>query len=503
MMFLEAEVHSSLLAFLRERSRFHWQHHLTMGRLVARALRLKRSSVIQTGTTLSRYCLSYLTPALLGETPTIIVAPAEELQHLLEVEIPKLQEGLKTDREIIKSDRWPSETFQGLLLLKPRDWLADRLLTLGHLPNQIPTLIDRAEELETWTVDFLTVTIAPVDWIEAIAHYPDHADWILAIQAKLTHSILSHPPNPYHCYLIDAEERAVLQSLLQVLAPELSIASPFWHCGQKMAEENYLLWTTVKRETGQFTLQISPMEVASVLKPIWDRQPFVLMGGFLDSAKSADLYRQQHGLGESLTLKFSADRESEYIHLYLPEGLPSPNTPQFQTMLLDRARELINVSGEVDRSIVLLIEDVPLRSRIATLLAADYGSRVRVEKTHFSNNAILVCGWQFWLEHQEHFPTPLLLMIATLPLPSPENPLVAGRIAYHKRQHRDWFRLYLLPTAVRELQRSVMPLRESRGIVAVLDNRVNARSYGRQILAALEPYARLNYLDDQLFNDDN
>jgi ATP-dependent DNA helicase DinG len=95
------------------------------------------------------------------------------------------------------------------------------------------------------------------------------------------------------------------------------------------------------------------------------------------------------------------------------------------------------------------------------------------------------------------------LIVATLPLPSPENPLVAGRIAYHKRQHRDWFRLYLLPTAVREIQRSVIPSRAQRGIVAVLDNRVNARSYGRQILAALEPYARLNYLDEQLFAEND
>ncbi|MFM7717220.1 MAG: ATP-dependent DNA helicase, partial [Microcystis sp.] len=86
MVLLEAAVHSSLRAFLREQGRFYWSHHLTMGRLVARALRLKRSSLIQTGTTLTRYCLSYLTPALLGDTPVLIVAPESELNLLLEVE---------------------------------------------------------------------------------------------------------------------------------------------------------------------------------------------------------------------------------------------------------------------------------------------------------------------------------------------------------------------------------------------------------------------------------
>ena len=85
MVLLEAAVHSSIRAFLLEQGRFYWSHHLTMGRLVDRSLRLKRSSLIQTGTTLTRYCLSYLTPALLGDTPVLIVAPESEVKLLLEL----------------------------------------------------------------------------------------------------------------------------------------------------------------------------------------------------------------------------------------------------------------------------------------------------------------------------------------------------------------------------------------------------------------------------------
>jgi ATP-dependent DNA helicase DinG len=87
-----------------------------------------------------------------------------------------------------------------------------------------------------------------------------------------------------------------------------------------------------------------------------------------------------------------------------------------------------------------------------------------------------------------------------LPLPSLENPLVAGRVDYYKRSHQDWFRLYLLPTALNELQRAIAPVRESQGIVALLDTRVVNRSYGTQVLAALSPLARINYLDPSLFS---
>ena len=92
-----------------------------------------------------------------------------------------------------------------------------------------------------------------------------------------------------------------------------------------------------------------------------------------------------------------------------------------------------------------------------------------------------------------------MLVIATLPLPSLENPLVAGRVAYYKRSRQDWFRLYLLPAALSELQRAIAPVRERQGIVTLLDSRVLHRSYGTQVLAALSPLARINYLDPGLF----
>jgi len=94
-------------------------------------------------------------------------------------------------------------------------------------------------------------------------------------------------------------------------------------------------------------------------------------------------------------------------------------------MLLKQVRELVSANHTSEQPIVILIEDVPLKAQIATQMAADYGSRVQVEKTEINSNTILVCGWQFW----------------------------------------------------------------------------HARSYGRQILSALEPYAKVNYLDQQFFQD--
>jgi ATP-dependent DNA helicase DinG len=72
-------------------------------------------------------------------------------------------------------------------------------------------------------------------------------------------------------------------------------------------------------------------------------------------------------------------------------------------------------------------------------------------------------------------------------------------VAYYKKLRQDWFRLYLLPEALSELQRAIAPVRDCQGVVALLDSRVVHRSYGHQVLSALTPLARINYLDLSLF----
>jgi ATP-dependent DNA helicase DinG len=225
----------------------------------------------------------------------------------------------------------------------------------------------------------------------------------------------------------------------------------------------------------------------------------VLIGGALDLETSAPIYRQQLGLGDVTTLKFSPDRQNEMIQLYLPEGIPMPNTPQFEPALLEQLRTLLCIAATTPGPIVILVGDMPLKPRLGTILAAEFGSRVQVEKTQVDDQSILITGWEFWREHQGTLPPPKLLAIATLPIPSLENPLVAGRVAHYKRERQDWFRLYLLPTALRELQRATAPVRQRQGIVALLDSRVLYRSYGTQVLSALSPLARIDYLDATSF----
>ena len=485
MTILEAEVHASLRAFLRQQGLPSWDHHLSMARLVSRGLRLGRSAIIQTGSTVSCYGYSYLMPALLSAHPVLLVASSTLQKKLLTGIIPRLQEWLKTDQVIHTEDEkltW--DNFEGILMVSPQTWLSTRLKKNSYSLLKIPTLIDNADELEHWTREYYTNTLRPHHWQQLQKKYSAYGNLIQEVRLYLTKKILSRSINPYRCYLLSQEEHKTLQHLGEVLTGESSFKQ-FWG---KMSMQSQLLWASIDDDAKDFSLHSSPLEVGSLLQPIWQRSPVVLMGGVLDSDKIAATYRDSIGFTNNiLCLRFSPNRQNEFIKLYIRDRLPMPNTPEFQGVMLDQVHRLVTLCCHRSQLIIILTDDVPLKARIGTALAAEFGSRVQVEKTQIPNNGILISGWDFWYHNNETLPIPQLLVIATLPIPSLENPLVAARVSFYKKQHKDWFRFYLLPTAIKIIQRVVMPLREPQGVVAILDNRVNYRSYGSRILTALEP----------------
>lgn len=473
-----------------------------MARLVARALRLGRSALMQIDA-LARYQgrdrLSYLVPVLMWQGPVILVTTETVQQRLLMVEIPQLRQCIPTEKSIHTGDRFPDPHFNGLLLTTPDAWLSDRLHQQGRFPAGIPTIIDGVDELEAWTRTQLTFRLTPSDWEALMLACPNQIDLIRDTRVQLTKSIFQRPANPYECCLVEQYERRELDNLLQAMnAIELPSAwQAFWRASQ---DARSFLWANIARQQGQFTLCCGPAEVASALGPVWDQQPVVLVGGALDLDADAVIYRQRVGLGDLTCLKFAADRQDELIQLYLPERLPMPNTPEFQAALIQEMHTLLRLSAGTPGLVVLLVGDVPLKAQVGSVLASEFGSRVQVERTCLDENGVLVTGWEFWQQHQRVLPVPHLLAIATLPIPSLEHPLVAGRVAYYKQQRQDWFRLFLLPEALSQLQQAIAPVRERQGVVALLDSRVVHRSYGQQVLTSLAPFARISYLDASLFS---
>ncbi len=522
---IEVEVHERLRAFLREQGKSYWTHHLTMARLVARALRLGRSALLQTDALShyhGRYRLSYLVPMLMWPGPVILVAPAAVQQRLLLIDLPQLRAWLPSHKPIRTGDRFPDPQFQGIFLTTPEAWLSDRLHQLHHFPDGIPTLIDGVDDLEDWTYTQLSTHLEPQDWELLALAYPSLQDTIRDSRIQLTQAVFRHPENPYECHLLPEHERRLLDLLFAAIAevdgalPSVAAdlqpnfpmpASPLppsWVAFYAaLNAPGQMYWSEISRHYGQFSLHAGPVEIATALNPVWARQPVVLVGGSLDLDAEAVIYRQRLGLEDVTCVKFTSDRQDELIQLYLPEKLPLPNAPAYQRALVQEMHTLLRIRSETSGLTVLIVGDTPLKAQVGAILASEFGSRVQVEQTCLDDNGILVTGWQFWKQHRSVLPSPQLLAIATLPIPSPEDPLIAGRIAHYKELRQDWFRLYLLPMALSELQQAIAPVREIQGVVALLDTRVVHRTYGQQVLASLQPFARISYLEASLFSPED
>ena len=585
---IETEVHQRLLAYLKTQGHRQWPHHLTMARLVARALRVGRSALIQTDSLAAyqgSYRLSYLIPALLWPEPAILALPDSLLETVVQQDIPNLQQNLPVIKSVVCGDRWPKEggqsSFHGLLVTSAPGWLRDRLSQSArqqtwqaqqpsphllrpstaantHFPEGIPTLIDGVGELESWARAELNATLSNQDWEALMLSFPSARHQIRDLRVQLTHKIFQHPANPYQCHLIDEVETDLLHKLYGLLreyGSDVQMPQAWKSFWLQFLSSERLAWSQLDRSLGRVTLCCGPTNINQLLSLVWARQPVVLIGAALDADKKATRYRGRIGLGEVTCLQFGPDRHHDLVQLYLPDRLPMPNTSQFRSVVLQEIRALLGTSLEntSDKAvwesanssansqpdnfshvgyqinaaslncqanyqshsrshshspIVIIVGDVPLKAQFASILAAEFGSRVQLE-TALQPHGILVTGWDYWRENQALFTPPALLIITTLPIPSLENPLVASRVAAYKKRRQDWFKAYLLPEALSTLQHAIAPVRsysrtagadkQELGVVALLDNRVNHRSYGRDILSALNPAARSNYLDPTWF----
>jgi len=488
---IEAEVHRQLRAFLRHSGDRPWPHHLTLARLVARALRVQRGCLLQvTARAAWQHCygLSYLLPALLYPEPALVVVPEQRLATLLHQEIPELLSFLAVTKSVQRGDRWP-EGFEGVLVMSLEVWVAAQL---GHRPLSCPkgmvTIIDGLEHLPTLTQQHLTCEIAAADWEHLKLAAPVALEHIRHTYAQLAHHVFQRPSNPYGDYLLETPEQHLLHSLLHQCADGLP---PRWQqLRAYLGKPDTVLWSRRHPTAGYFSLHSHPLDLRPYWQSVWTAAPFVLIGSGPDAEPPLAYLQQQLAIPPQTTIQFSSDRHSEAITLYIAEDLPLPNTPEFAPATLRRLYDLIGRVGQ--QPVVVLVPDVPLREQLATQLAALYGSRVQVDSLAAGHCPILVSSPTFWLHAAAQFPHPALFVLTTLPLPSPEKARVSARIHWHKQQRQDWFRHYLLPECLTLLDRLIAPLRHGDPWVAILDRRLTERTYGREILQSLSPYNRVS-----------
>lgn len=500
---LEAKVHRKLREFVRCQGNLDWIHQLTMGRMVARSIRLKSATIIQTGVNHDQFYFSYLIPSLLAADSLLIVVPDKIIDKLINQQIPFLKKYLNCHKKIstglanIEEKHQQNEEESSLYIINFQTWF-NYIFSSDSEKYTLTTIIVNGENFIEAINLYFTRTISYYNLQNIIEDLKLEKKELLKKKINdLAQLIYYHPSNPNESYLLEKEEIILLKEILLAINQEIFIDKVSNFLDSLSQEEKYIHYFIIDRKKDSFVLKATPLELKSEIKNQWQNNNLIILANYLAPEKEPIDYGNYLGLNldNFLCLKFSPNPHSKILNLYFPERFPFPNNPHFASRVNQEILALISGVKINHNPIIVIIDDVPLQGQITASLAANFGSRVKLKTVEIKENNILVCETNFYLQNQEILPFPQLLIMTTLPLPSLENPLIAAQVSYFKSRKKDWFRLYLLPIAIKNLQRISVSLRQNQGVLALLDNRVNYRSYGVKILQALEPYGKINYLD--------
>jgi ATP-dependent DNA helicase DinG len=200
-----------------------------------------------------------------------------------------------------------------------------------------------------------------------------------------------------------------------------------------------------------------------------------------------------------LVLPSHFDYENQAI-LYVPPDLPDPRTPQFAERATTRVRQLLEITR--GRAFCLFTSYAQMNEiynrllgelEYPLLLQGDAPKRALLEEFRITPHAVLFGTSSFWQGVDVQGEQLSCVIIDRLPFEVPSDPVVAARVRAIDAEGGNAFYQYQVPAAVITLKQGFGRLIRSlhdRGLLALLDNRILKKSYGRVFVESLPPYRR-------------
>jgi ATP-dependent DNA helicase DinG len=193
--------------------------------------------------------------------------------------------------------------------------------------------------------------------------------------------------------------------------------------------------------------------------------------------------------------------------LYTPRDLPAPNAPAFTAQAAERVAELVAITGggafvltTSHKTLQLLSRLLPAKLGGKKLLVQ--GTRPKAALTQAfraDGNAVLLATQSFWEGVDVPGRALRLVVLEKIPFAVPTDPVMVARGRELEAAGENPFMKLSVPAAAIALKQGFGRLIRSQrdvGIVALLDERLHRRGYGKLILAGLPPARRTSELSD-------
>jgi ATP-dependent DNA helicase DinG len=256
-------------------------------------------------------------------------------------------------------------------------------------------------------------------------------------------------------------------------------------------------------------LRAAPVDVSEIVRELLLKRMrgTVLTSATLTVDGSFEYIRGRLGIGRAAELRL--DSEFDYAQqaiLYLPKRLPDPRTPGFAAAAARHVVEILRQSR--GRAFVLFTSYANLRD-VQALVAPEIEYPVLVQGSaprsallrefKATPNAVLLATSSFWQGVDVVGDALSCVIVDKLPFASPGDPITAARIEAITARGGSAFGEYQIPLAILTLKQGLGRLlrhRQDRGVLAVLDARLQTMGYGRRFLASLPPAPVTHRIED-------
>jgi len=267
---------------------------------------------------------------------------------------------------------------------------------------------------------------------------------------------------------------------------------------------------------GSVHLNATPLSIADIFhrQISGNRRAWIFTSATLSVQGNFSHYQREMGLADAATAFWESPFDYEHqALLYVPEGLPEPNSDGYTRIAVDAALPVIEAaegrtfflftSLRAMREARELMESGMKKMGMEyPLLMQGEGSRTELlERFRKLGNAVLLGSQSFWEGVDVRGDALSLVIIDRLPFAPPDDPVLAARIETINAEGRNAFMEYQLPQAVITLKQGAGRLirdESDRGVLMICDPRLITKHYGKRIWRSLPPMRRTRDAADVL-----